>query len=710
MPTNQVQLSGQPLLVPWIYDFLLGVFSICLDIFFREMYPRGAWRIPKREAVIIVAAPHANQFVDSLLLMRILKQHAGRRVSFLTAEKSMREPYIGSMAAYMGALPVVRPMDNIRPGHGEIYLPNPDGNPTLARARGVDFTTFSAGSVIILPRLGSESPDQQTIAQVLGPEELLLRGPFQAAKAGHPMHEQLLTGTSYKVAPYVDQGDMFDAVFRGLANGGCIGIFPEGGSHDRPSLLPLKAGVAIIALGTLARDPDCKLTILPCGMSYFNPHKFRSRAVVEFGNPVQVHPHQVAAFKKGGNSKRNAVGSLLQTIQDALAAVTQQAPDHETLMLVQATRRLYRPLRMKLPLPVVVEMNRRLIAGYTQYKDEPRVIHLRQAVFDYNRKLRALGIKDHQVEWGDAKQRPSWLALLTLLYRVGQLLTLGMATLPSLTLFWPVFITTKIISVKKQRRALAASDVKLEGRDVVGTWKILVAMGLAPTLYTWYTIVVTLWLHHCRHSGYYASLAPWQIRADTYVPDSIPLPVFSTTFFGLLVAISFAGLRIGEVGVDIIKSLPPLLIALSPKSAYALAEIRTQRQGLSARVVDVIDNFGLEILPDLEPEMLDASNLHDDGTYESELKSMPSSGPETPVRSRSMSRNQRESGSGGPDSYPYYGSLKALTIATKDDLREVNRRITDAMIDKRQDPETGPGENGGTGLAESPGVERKKNV
>jgi glycerol-3-phosphate O-acyltransferase/dihydroxyacetone phosphate acyltransferase len=710
MLANQNALYGQALLVPWIYDFWLGVFSICLDIFFREVYPRGAWRIPKREAIIIVAAPHANQFVDSLLLMRILKQHAGRRVSFLMAEKSMREPYIGRMAASMGALPVVRPMDHVRPGQGEIYLPSPDENPALVRARGVDFTRLSAGSLVILPRQGSENPDQQTIAQILGSEELLLRGPFQAAKAGHPLHAQLLTGTAYKIAPHVDQGDMFDAVFRGLASGGCIGIFPKGGSHDRPSLLPLKAGVAIIALGTLARDPDCKLTILPCGMSYFNPHKFRSRAVIEFGNPVQVHPHQVAAFKEGGNSKRNAIGSLLQTIQDALAAVTQQAPDHETLVLVQATRRLYRPLRMKLPLPVVVEMNRRLIAGYTQYKNEPRVIQLTQAVFDYNRKLRALGIKDHQVEWGDAKHRPSWLALFTLLCRVGQLLTLGIATLPSLALFWPVFITTKIISVKKQRRALAASVVKLEGRDVVGSWKILVAMGLAPTLYTWYTIVVTLWLHHCRRNGYYAFLAPWQIRADVYVPSNLPLPVFSTVFFGLLIAITFAGLRIGEVGVDIIKSLPPLFVALSPKSAHALAEIRTQRQGLSARVVEVVDTFGLQIFPDLEPEMLDTSSPQDDGTYRSELKSMPPSGPETPVRSRSLSRNRRGSSSAGLDSYPYYGSLKALTIATRDDLGEVNRRITDSMSQKRQDPDTARGENGGPEHAGSPGMKAKKIV
>lgn len=85
--------------------------------------------------------------------------------------------------------------------------------------------------------------------------------------------------------------------------------------------------------------------------------------MVEFGEPVKVSLDQVAAFKQGREAKREAVGSLLQTIQDALSAVTQQAPDYETLALVQATRRLYRPLRTRLPLRVAVEMNRRLMAG-----------------------------------------------------------------------------------------------------------------------------------------------------------------------------------------------------------------------------------------------------------------------------------------------------------------------------------------------------------
>ena len=614
----QNQPPIRPQLVPWIYDLLLHVFSACLDIFFREVYPRSTWRIPKRGAVIVVAAPHANQFIDSVLLMRILKQYAGRRVSFLTAEKSLREPYIGPLASRMGALPVARAMDNVRPGKGEVFLADPASDTTLLHGRNVDFTTLSVGSLIILPKSGNESPEQQAIAKILGPQELQLKGPFKASKAGKLLHEQLLAGTAYKVAPHVDQSEMYDAVFRSLSDGGCIGIFPEGGSHDRPSLLPLKAGVAIIALGALARDPDLNLTILPCGLSYFNPHKFRSRAVVEFGDPVRVSPDQVAAFKQGREAKRKAVGVLLQTIQDALGAVTQQAPDYETLALVQATRRLYRPLRMKLPLPVVVEMNRKLMAGYTECKDEPRVVQLKQAVLDYNRKLRALGIKDHQVEWGNAQQKPAWLALLTLLYRCGQLLTLGLATLPSLALFWPIFLTTKMVSTRKQRAALANSVVKLKGRDVVSTWKILVAMGLAPTLYCWYTFVVTLWLHHCRHGGYYASLAPWAIRADTYVSGSIPLQAFSTSFFGLLIAISFAGLRFGEIGVDILKSLRPLLAILREASSdYALGDVRAERQRLAACVVEVVQAFGSETLRELEGEdradMGGFSHEHHDG-------------------------------------------------------------------------------------------------
>lgn len=611
------------LLIPWLYDLVLHVFTFALDIFFREVYPRSSFRVPKAGPVIIVAAPHANQFVDGINLMRILKQHANRRVSFLVAEKSMKEPYIGRMAGWMGALPVARAMDNIKPGKGRILMPAPDDDPTLIRGIGTDFThpDFMPNGTIILAKTEKGTPANQIIAEILGPEELRLKKAFETPVARKQLDadNNSAPGTTFKVAPHIDQGKMFDAVFHELSAGGCVGIFPEGGSHDRSDLLPFKAGVAIMALDTLSRDPECGLTIVPCGLNYFHAHKFRSRAVMEFGNPIEVHPDQIEAYKKGGAEKRNAIGSLLETTYEGLATVTQPSPDHETLLLAQATRRLYNPTGKKLPLPWVIEYNRRLLAGYTKFHDDARVINLRKAVINYNRHLLALGIKDHQVEWGNVKKRPWLFTLATLLYRLGELAVLALGTLPGLFCFWPVFVISKIISVKKRRKALANSVVKLQGHDVVATWKMLVALGLAPALYLYNTATATIWLYYNRQNGYYTSTMPWWLVARSYIPDNVPLWRFALLYFVLMIMVSFAALRLGEIGMDIIKSLPPLFVALNPRSTDSLVKLQAHRARLSTQVKDVINTLGPEVFPGFDTDQI-AEDTHRADAYQSQLK------------------------------------------------------------------------------------------
>ena len=109
-----------------------------------------------------------------------------------------------------------------------------------------------------------------------------------------------------------------------------------GGSHDRTDLLPLKAGVSLMALGAMADNPDVKVRIVPVGLSYFHPHRFRSRAVVEFGTALDVPPELVEEYKQGGAQKRAAVGKLLDLIYDGLKTVTIRAPDYETLMVTSS--------------------------------------------------------------------------------------------------------------------------------------------------------------------------------------------------------------------------------------------------------------------------------------------------------------------------------------------------------------------------------------
>jgi len=43
------------------YDIFLWSLSVLVDLFFREVHPRGSWRVPRSGPILFVAAPHANQ-------------------------------------------------------------------------------------------------------------------------------------------------------------------------------------------------------------------------------------------------------------------------------------------------------------------------------------------------------------------------------------------------------------------------------------------------------------------------------------------------------------------------------------------------------------------------------------------------------------------------------------------------------------------------
>lgn len=584
-----------------VYDIFLWVFTIVVDLFFREIHPRSTWRIPRKGPVLFVAAPHANQFVDPLILMRTVRHDARRRIAFLVAEKSMRRKFVGFAASLVGAVPVGRALDLKKPAQGIIYIPDPEGDPTLVRGEGTNFEDpqYMVGGLLVLPSFQNTAANAE-IQEILGPNEIRLKKPFKGEVAEQQLagidpknpdaplangSEKPKKGSKFNVAPHVDQHAVYDAVFDRVAEGGCIGIFPEGGSHDRTELLPLKAGLAIMALGSLAKNPDCNVTIVPVGMNYFNAHKFRSRCVIEFGQPISIDPDLVEKYKAG--ERREAVGTVLNEVQDALKSVTLQAPDYDTLMLIQAVRRLYNPKGKKLPLPAVVELQRRFLKGYATYKDDPRVIKTRKAVLDYNKQLMQIGIRDHQVSYA---KFPWYRVVAFLLYRLAKLVVLSIAVIPGLIFFSPVFIAGKLISIKKSKEALAASSVKIKARDVVATWKILVSLALAPALNVVYTIIGTYWTYKNRVGG--------------RVPEWAPMWFVVLFQIILFPAACFAALRFGEIGMDIFKSIRPLVLSLNPTSSNTLVRLRERRAMLQAEITEIVDELGPELFPDFDKQRI----------------------------------------------------------------------------------------------------------
>ncbi|KAK4554696.1 Glycerol-3-phosphate/dihydroxyacetone phosphate acyltransferase [Recurvomyces mirabilis] len=617
-----------------VYDVFLWVFNIVVDLFFREIHPRSTWRIPKTGPIIFVAAPHANQFIDPLILMRTVRQDAKRRISILTAEKSMRRAFIGRAASLVGAVPVGRALDSKKPVPGKIYLADAENDPTLIRGSGVDFTDgkiFEKGGTLVLPSVSNAAASAE-IQEILGPTELRVKKPFKGDVATKQLTGQDIgegnghlpkgseseksgedfEGTSYEVAPHIDQGKVYEAVFTAIHNGDCIGIFPEGGSHDRTELLPLKAGLAIMALGALAKEPDCGVTIVPVGMNYFHAHKFRSRAVVEFGSPITIDPELVKQYSSG--DRRGATSKVLEMVYDRLTAVTTLAPDYDTLMMIQAVRRLYNPKGKRLPLPSVVELNRRLIKGYTTYKDDPRIVSLRKQVLDYNRTLFRIGVRDHQLSYAKLSW---WKVIGTLIYRVSKLVVLSVVVLPGTILFAPVFIAGKTISTIKAKEALAASTVKVRARDVMATWKILVSLALAPTLDIFYAIVATIWTHTNRIGG--------------RVPDWVPLWLMFATVTISFPFICFGALRFGEIGMDIFKSLRPLMLSISPTSKNTLVKLRERRESLQNQINDIINELGPELFPDFDKRRII-----------SEDEAEPVERPRTPPEGRHRSESGAE--------------------------------------------------------------------
>ncbi|KAI6781025.1 putative acyltransferase -like protein [Emericellopsis cladophorae] len=751
-------------MVNWKYDLFLYIIGNLVDTFFREVVPRGSWRVPQSGPVLFVAAPHANQFVDALLLQRVLRQEANRRVSLLIAQKSVHG-FIGWGSRQVGAVPVGRAQDAAKPATGRIYLPDPINDPTLVRGVG---TKFGQGEgevqgMLFLPSGKKTTGANVDIAQILSPEEVRIKRPFKGKLA----MEQLtgrddvdedgnftdksrkgcadgFEGTKFKLAPHTDQTKVYEAVFARLRSGGCVGIFPEGGSHDRTELLPLKAGVAIMALGTLAESPDCGLKIVPVGMNYFHAHKFRSRAVIEFGTPVEIPKYVVDQYRN--NSRREAIGQVLDTVYQALNSVTVSAPDYDTLMMIQAARRLYNPTGKKLPLPVVIEMNRRLCKGYEKYKDDPRIAKLSKDVKTYNQQLRYLNLKDHQVQY--ARMSIFKVIFLTV-YRSIKLLLLFLATVPGLTLFAPVFIATKIISRQKAKTALAGSTVKIQGRDVMATWKILVALGFAPTLYHFYSTLIVAKVWHDRLWG--------------HVPGWVPLWLVYCLVWPAMVGITFAALRFGEVGMDIFKSLRPLLLCLSPMSGYNIHRLRNRRAELSSEVTELINTLGPEMFPDFDKTRLvpgplkveeggapasssssghrrQDSDQSSQGGFEVETPPALSRRATTqssrqlprhdsfsnighvgifstrpPSRSRSRSRSSSSGGGFGSSGFPITGFT---SLDSKEGFDEASRKIRAAMKDRRRRSdkvhkmETGPEDDDEGGDSEEEGYDeaRKKNM
>ncbi len=273
----------------------------------------------------------------------------------------------------------------------------------------------------------------------------------------------------------LDNSAAFEALFAVLRRGEAFGIFPEGISHSRSELAPLKTGAARIALGA-AKD-GVRVRLVPCGLSYHRRERLRGRVLVQFGAPVEIDDERVRAFEQ---DPRAAAHALTGDIELALRALTINAKDFETLHVLDGVRRLYRPKGKRLSLAERAEVTRRFLDHYERLQGVPEIAALYDDVASYLFQLEALGLTDKDLT--EPLSKAAWLGKV--LRHLGLLFVFAPLALPGVVVHLPVIVL-----------AILAGEALTTRKDVVATTKMISATFLTLLSYLIVGVALVAVLH-----------------------------------------------------------------------------------------------------------------------------------------------------------------------------------------------------------------------
>lgn len=349
----------------------------------------------------------------------------------------------------------------------------------------------------------------------------------------------------------LDNTAAFEALFEVLREGAAFGIFPEGISHSRSELAPLKTGAARIALG--AAEDGLPVRLVPCGLSYHRRERMRGRVLVSFGPGIEIDD---AWRERWRADPREAASALTEEIERAMRAETINAPDFETLRVLDGCRRLYRPKERKLTLAERAEISRRFVDHWRRLRDVPEVDDLFDDVATYVLQLEALGLSD-RVLLGPLSRRARTARVLKHLLL---LFVLAPLALPGVIVHLPVIIL-----------AVFAGEALTSRKDVKATTKMITATGLTLIVY----VVIGL-----------AILLLAKLPAALWVAPLV---------FALLLASGWATIRVLERQSAMRHGLRVLMTLLDLKRE--IERLRSERDRLRGRLLELVDRY---IDPEIE--------------------------------------------------------------------------------------------------------------
>ncbi|SPJ11336.1 glycerol-3-phosphate 1-O-acyltransferase [Plasmodium sp. DRC-Itaito] len=456
--------------MPDFYFLIRWLCKVIVKSVFRDVNVINPENVPLYGSVIFVGN-HNNQFIDACVLIANIP----RQVKFIVAEKSMRRAVIGKLASIIGCISVKRPQDLKFKGIGHICWNEGDVKITGINTRFKLDVQIGDKLLIqnkMFPVVKIESETELIIQEVINIE-----------------CEDKINGVPFKILPKINQTEVYNLVTNSLKNGDTIGIFPEGGSHDRTNLLPLKPGVAIMTLCALA-DGIEDVSIIPVGLSYSKLYQLQGCATLFYGNAIIISQD---LCKEYNNNNREAISKLLSKIEEGMRSCMLTSKDHETSRCIELCVSLYTPERMTISKNKIYNNLQLFCKMFWKFGNSKVIENLSYELKCYEKLLQANKIKDDEVWMLKQSTSAATLKFIEHICTFIFCVIFGM----TFSLLWlPLVLISIYLAERHRKAALRNSTIKIQGGDVVSSYKVLVLIVLLPTFNIVYGLLFSIYLYH----------------------------------------------------------------------------------------------------------------------------------------------------------------------------------------------------------------------
>jgi 1-acyl-sn-glycerol-3-phosphate acyltransferase len=276
----------------------------------------------------------------------------------------------------------------------------------------------------------------------------------------------------------------FRQVTAALRAGGCVLVFPEGISHDDPSLAPLRSGAARMAMQ--AREEGvAELAILPVGLIYEEKERPDSRVLVRVGEPLVLDQWVAAAAEPDAATLTSAIETRLRSVTLNFATAERAARAVRLAEIFSALAA--EPSDVKQPLALDAALTRRVDRAMTALTEAPAFI--RAAAGELATELEALqeDARRMGVSLADARISMRSSDALAFVMREAPLaLIAGVCLVLGWVTHWPPLRLARALALRTLRRDPSrdqpAMRTILLGVAAVGLWYVGLATLLTPVV------------------------------------------------------------------------------------------------------------------------------------------------------------------------------------------------------------------------------------